>query len=117
MDIAQPDLLKRTKSFAIRIIRLYSALPKSTVAQTIGKQLLKSGTSVGANYREAYRGRSRAEFVAILGISLRELEETGYWLELLEEADILPAKRLVDLRSETKELIAIFVTIIKKSRK
>ena len=112
----QRDLIDRTKKYALRIIKLYSALPKDTVSQTLGKQLLRSGTSVGANYREGHRGRSKAEFIAKLGDSLRELEESAYWLELLEEASIFPAERLSELMDETNQLTAIFVTIIKKSR-
>jgi four helix bundle protein len=78
--------------------------------------LLRSGTSVGANYREAYRGRSKAEFIAKCGDSLRELEETAYWLELLLEAGIVSSERLAALRQECDELIAIFVTILKRSK-
>ena len=112
----QRDLIDRTKKYALRIIKLYSALPKDTISQTLGKQLLRSGTSVGANYREGHRGRSKAEFIAKLGDSLRELEESAYWLELLEEANIFPVERLAELMDETNELTAIFVTIIKKAR-
>jgi len=112
----QNDLIDRTKKYALRIIKLYSALPKDTVSQTLGKQLLRSGTSVGANYREGHRGRSKAEFIAKLGDSLRELEESAYWLELLEEANIFPSERLSELMDETNQLTAIFVTIIKKAR-
>ena len=112
----QRDLIDRTKKYALRIIKLYSALPKDTVSQTLGKQLLRSGTSVGANYREGHRGRSKAEFIAKLGDSLRELEESAYWLELLEEANIFPAERLSELMDGTNQLTAIFVTIIKKAR-
>jgi four helix bundle protein len=72
----EQDLRKRTKDFALRIVRMFSALPKTTVAQVLGRQVLRSGTSVGANYREAFRGRSRAEFISKCGDSLRELEET-----------------------------------------
>ena len=83
MKTQNNDLRKRTKDFALRIIKLYVSLPRVAVAQTLGKQLLRSGTSVGANYREACRARSNAEFVSKLGESLKELEETSYWLELL----------------------------------
>ena len=69
--------------FALRVVRMFSQLPKSTQAQVLGKQLLRSGTSIGANYREAFRGRSKAEFVAKCGDCLREVEESAYWLELL----------------------------------
>jgi four helix bundle protein len=110
------DLRLRTKAFALRIIRMYTALPKSTEAQVLGRQVLRSGTSVGANYREAYRARSRAEFVAKAGDCLKELEETAYWLELLEESGIVAEARLHELRGETDELIAIFVTILRKAR-
>ena len=77
------NLRERTKEFALRIIRLFSALPKTVEARVLGKQLLRSGTSVGANYREAYRARSKSEFIAKCGDSLRELEESAYWLELV----------------------------------
>ena len=116
MHNEENDLRNRTKVFALQIIRTFAATPKTTVAQVLGKQLLRSGTSVGANYREAYRGRSKAEFIAKCGDSLRELEETGYWLELLVEARIVPAENLSALRRECDELIAIFVTILKRSK-
>jgi len=110
------DLRQRTKDFALRVIRMFGALPKSTEAQVLGKQVLRSGTSVGANYREAFRARSKAEFVAKAGDSLREIEETAYWLELLVEAEIVSAKKLEALRKEADELTAIFVTILKRSK-
>lgn len=110
------DLRQRTKEFALRVIRLYSNLPKSTEAQVIGKQLLRSGTSVGANYREAYRARSKVEFSAKAGIALMEIEESCYWLELLVDADLIPAERLAPLQKEAGELTAIFITIVRKSK-
>ena len=112
----EKDLRQRTKKFALQIIRLFSELPKTTEAQVLGKQVLRSGTSVGANYREAYRARSRAEFIAKCGDSLRELEETTYWLELLVDGKIVPADKLSIVRQECDELIAIFVTILKSSK-
>ena len=117
MKAANDDLIERTKRFALRVIRLFASLPKTGEAQVLGKQLLRSGTSVGANYREAHRARSRAEFIAKCGDSLREIEESAYWFELLEESGIVPATKLKDLRSEAHELTAIFVTIVKKSKK
>ena len=111
------DLAVRTKSFAIQVIRLFSTLLKTTEAQIIGKQLLRSGTSVGANYREAHRGRSKAEFVSKCGDCLREIEETAYWLDLLAEANLVPHERLQAIRQECRELIAIFVTVVKRLRK
>ena len=112
----ETDLAARTKSFALEIIRLFSRLPKTAEGQIIGKQLLRSGTSVGANYREAYRGRSKAEFVSKCGNCLREIEETAYWLDPLAEANLVPRERLQPIRQECRELIAIFVTIVKRSR-
>jgi four helix bundle protein len=112
----EKDLAQRTKTFALRIIKMYSALPKETVAQVLGKQVLRSGTAVGANYREANRARSKAEFVAKMGDCLKELDETAYWLELLIEAAIVPLSRLSALTDETSQLIAIFVTIIKNAK-
>ncbi|PYJ12173.1 MAG: four helix bundle protein [Verrucomicrobia bacterium] len=110
------DLRERTKSFALRVVRMFSTLPKTSEAQVLGKQVLRSGTSIGANYREAFRGRSKAEFIAKCGDCLREIEETAYWLELLVEANIVSAGKLAPLRQEIDELTAIFVTIIKKSK-
>ena len=110
------DLKDRTKNFALRIIRMYSSLPKSTEARILGKQVLRSGTSVGANYREASQGRSKAEFIAKMGDCLKELEETTYWFELLIDGNILPENKVSDLLQESKELTAIFVTIIKKTK-
>ncbi len=114
---AENDLRDRTKRFALQIIRMFTALPKTIEAHVIGKQVLRSGTSVGANYREAYRSRSRAEFIAKTGDCLKELEETAYWLELLVEGGIVDEKQLAALQTECDELIAIFVTIIKKTKK
>lgn len=110
------DLKERTKQLALRIIRLFGSLPKSTEAQVLGKQLLRSGTSVGADYCEAHRGRSKAEFIAKCGDSLRELEASAYWLELLVDAEIVASSKLHPLRTECDELTAIFVTIIKPAR-
>jgi four helix bundle protein len=112
--MAGQDLKVRTKEYALRIIRLYVALPKREEARVIGDQVLRSGTSVGAHYREGSRARSNAEFISKMNVGLQELEETEYWLELLDEAQIVPPHLLADIRQETKELIAIFVTIIKK---
>ena len=116
MQNAEKDLAERTKNFARRIIRLYVALPKETVAQVLGKQVLRSGTSIGANYREARRGRSKPEFISKVGDRLKEADETAYWLELLAEEEIVPKQRLEPLLKETNELISILVTISKRSR-
>jgi four helix bundle protein len=117
MQNEEKDLAPRTKNFARRVIRLYVALPKpSVVAQVLGKQMLRSGTSVGANYREARRGRSKAEFISKIGDCLKEADETLYWLELLTEENVLPAKKLEPLLKEADELVAIFVSISKRAR-
>lgn len=110
------DLKARTKQYALRIIPLFRVLPKAGEAREIGQQLLCSGMSVGANFREATRARSAAEFASKANVSLIELDESRYWLELLEESGILPAKRLSLLLGETDERIAIFVTIIKNAK-
>jgi four helix bundle protein len=85
------NLIVRTREFALRIIRLYTALPQQTVAQVLGKQMLRSGTSVGAHYREAQRAKSDADFINKIEGALQELEETAYWLELLAESGVSPA--------------------------
>jgi four helix bundle protein len=115
---SRDNLRDRTKQFALKIIRFYSLLPsKINETQIIGKQLLRSGTSVGANYREAYRARSNSEFISKIGIVIQALDETDYWLELLRDAKINGSSELQLLLSETDELLAIFTSIIKKVRK
>ena len=117
MKNEEKDLLPRTKMFARRIIHLYGSLSKAdAVARVLGKQVLRSGTSVGANYREANRARSKAEFISKMGDWLKEADETLYWLELLLDEKIVPAKKLNALVSESGELVAIFITILKKAR-
>ncbi|MBU1262366.1 four helix bundle protein [bacterium] len=106
----QEELRTRTKIFALRIIKLATALPKRMEADIIGRQILKSGTSVGANYREATRARSKADFISKIGIVEQEIDETLYWLELLAESKIIDPIKIEDLIVETKELLAIFVS-------
>ena len=110
------DLGTRTKRFALRVIRLYGMLPRSAEAGVIGRQLLRSGTSVGAHYREGTRARSDAEFISKLEGGLQELEESAYWLELLVEGGILPKDRLSDLLDEAQQLTAILVTCVKNAK-
>jgi four helix bundle protein len=113
----EKDLRPRTKMFARRIIKLYAALPKTdVVAQVLGKQMLRSGTSVGANYREAYRARSKAEFISKIGDCLKEADETLYWLELILDESFVPSHRLQPLLKEADELVAIFTTVSKHSK-
>ncbi len=111
------DLRARTKDFALRIIRLYASLPKATESQILGRQVLRSGTSVGAHYREAHRAKSDADFINKIEGALQELDETAYWLELLVESGIVAAVKLKPLLDETNELIAIFVTIAKNTKR
>jgi len=97
----KPNELKlRTKAFAVRIVNLFQSLPRREDARTLGKQLLRSGTSVAANYRAACGSRSKAEFVARLGIVVEEIDETVFWLELLVESSIVPLPRLADLSAK-----------------
>jgi four helix bundle protein len=111
------DLGTRTKEFALRVIRLFGALPKSLEGQVLGKQLLRSGTSVGAHYREGNRARSTAEFISKIEGALSELDETSYWLELLAESGIMEPNRLAPLREEANELTAILVTCVKNAKR
>jgi len=109
-DRERQDLRERTSQFALRIIRLYAALPKTVIAQVIGKQLLRAGTSPGAHYREACRSRSDAEFVSKMEGALQELDESLYWLELLVESRIMAEAKLSLLQQEANDLTAIFVS-------
>jgi len=102
------QLRERTKAFALRIVKLFRSLPRATEAQVIGKQLLRSGTSVAANYRGACRARSRAEFVSKLGVVLEEVDESVLWIEMLIDAGIVKKARLDQLLSEARQLTAIF---------
>jgi four helix bundle protein len=105
------DLKDRTRDYALAIIVLFSQLPKRTETQIIGRQLLRSGTSVGAQYREAVRAKSDADFISKVEGSLQELEETEYWLELLGESGLFSKARLMAVMKETGELKGIFVAI------
>ncbi len=110
------DLVERTKFFAVSIIRLYGNLPKTNEAQMIGKQLLRSGISVGANYREASRSRTDQEFISKIHISLQELEETRYWLELLVASEITTSDIVIHIQEEARQIVAILVTMIKRKK-
>jgi len=111
------EMRDRTKSFALRIIKLVDATPHSLAGQVIGRQLLRSATSVGANYRAACRAQSRAEFAAKLSIVVEEADESLYWLELLNESGLLKARRSVDLLKEANELLAIAIASRKTSKR
>ena len=106
--MSKAELLARTKSFSLRILKLVDQLPRTTSGRTIGNQLVRSGTSIGANYRAACRSRSRAEFAAKLGVVAEEADETVYWLELVCDGNLIPANKLTELLREADELTAIF---------
>jgi four helix bundle protein len=110
------EMRQRTKRFALRIIRLCAALPNNRAGDVLGRQVLKSGTSIGANYREALRASSQRQFIAIIEIAIREAEETIYWLELLQESDLVKPHLLKDLADECDQLIAIFTATIKTAK-
>jgi four helix bundle protein len=112
----QTDLRVRTKRFALRILKLYGSLPATVEAQVLGKQVLRSGTSVGAHYREACRSRSVAEFISKIEGALQELDETTYWLELLVEGQVVTAKKLAALLKEADELTAILVSSVRTAK-
>lgn len=110
------ELKLRTKRFALRVLKLVRAMPKDVAGRALANQLVRSGTSVGANYRAACRGRSKAEFLAKLGTVLEETDETAFWLELIMEDGMLPKKRVEPLWKEADELCAIFFTAIDTGR-
>ena len=111
------ELKRRTKQFALRVMKLMGSLPQDSVARAIGNQLLRSGTSVGANYRAACRGRSKAEFIAKLGIVVEEADESAYWLELIIVGQLLTANLVEPLLQEANELTAIMVASRKSAQK
>src|SRR6266478_8778001 len=112
-----PDLKRRTKAFALRILKLVDTLPKTTAGRALASQIVRSGTSVAANYRAACRARSTADFIAKMGIVEEEADENLFWLELLEESGLVPAAKLTVIKREVDELIAITVASIKTARR
>jgi len=115
--VNREELKKRTKEFALRVIRLVDALPSTIAGRSIGNQIMRSGTSVAANYRAACRARSKAEFTAKLGTVVEEADETAFWLEIIAEAGILPKEKIDMLLQEANELSAIFVASRKTASK
>jgi four helix bundle protein len=111
------ELAQRTKQFSLRVVRLVSALPKNRVGDVLGRQVLRSATSIGANYREALRVTSRKHFLSTISIVLREADETLYWLELLAESGIVKMELLQDLIDENKQLVSIFAATVKTTRR
>ena len=111
------EFVKRTMNFGLRVIRLVNSLPKQRVAQVLGNQLLRAGTSVGANYRAAIRGKSRADFIAKMGIVEEECDEALYWMEMLIESGIVKPDLLKDLKDEGNQILAVVVASIRTARR
>ena len=111
------QLKERTKRFGLQVIRMSGRLDHSHAGRVLSDQVLRSSTSVGANYREAYRARSTAEFLAKMGDCLKEIDETDYWLEMIADSCLLPKNELAELCKEVKELEALFVSIIRSKKK
>src|SRR5256712_9943125 len=115
-SLTASDLKQRTKEFALNTVRLVERLPRGRAAEVIGRQLLRAGTSVAANYRSARRARSRREFLAKMGIVEEEADESSFWLELLEEARLVTSERVVELQREAGQLVAITIASIHTAR-
>lgn len=116
MSFKHEDLKARTKAFAIRIVKLVRMLPKTEDARIMGRQLLRAGTGVAANYRAVCRARSKAEFIAKVGVVVEEADESVFWLEMLVETDLVSAKKMEDLLKEANELLAIFAASQRTAR-
>jgi len=116
LDFAK-QMQARTKALAVRVIRMFRKLPKTDEARILGKQVLRSGTSVAANYRAACRSKSRADFISKLGMTVEEADETLLWIELLEESGIIPAKRLAAIKAETDELLRVLSTSLDTAKR
>jgi four helix bundle protein len=115
--MTEDELKRRTKEFALRIVKLVQSLPNNLVARHFGGQLLRSGTSVAANYRAACRSRSTADFIAKMGIVEEEGDESGFWIEMLVDTHNVKLERVTDLLDETNQLVAIFVSSINTARR
>ena len=114
--MSNDDLKLRTMAFALRVVNLVNSLPKSEAGRVIGRQLLRCGTSVGANYRAACRAKSRADFIAKMGIVEEECDETLYWMDLLIQSRIIKEQLLTDLKKEANEILSITIASIKTAR-
>ena len=110
------NLPDRTKAFALRVIKLSGALPNNRLGNVLGHQVLKSGTSIGANWREARRASSKRHFVSTTEICIREADETAYWLELLSESEVVKSSRVIAIRDECNQLVAILTAIAKRAK-
>lgn len=114
--MTQDELKKRTKNFALRIINFVETFPNSFLGRHVGGQLIRSGTSVAANYRAACRAKSKADFIAKMGIVEEEADESAFWIEFAVETNLVKAERTLDLRDEANQLVAIFVSSINTAR-
>jgi four helix bundle protein len=115
--MTRDEMRDRTKRLALRVIRLVAELPRNREGDIIGRQVLKSGTSIGANYREALHASSRKQFLAMVEIALREADETLYWIELIGESGILPPSRLAALQEECSQMVAILAATVQSVRR
>lgn len=115
--MTENEMKSRTKKFALRILKLVDALPNTTAGRAVANQLVRSGTSVAANYRAACRGRSRADFIAKLGIVEEEADESAFWLELIIESELMSANKIENLLAEANEIVAITVSSRKTAAK
>ena len=115
--VKQKDMKRRTQQFALRVIRLVESLPRGRTAEVIGRQMLRSGTSLGANYRAACRAKSTRDFISKMGTVEEEADEVLYWMDLLSEAGIVKSEKLTPLRKEADELLAIMVASIKTAKR
>ena len=111
------EMKSRTKPYALRVIRLVESLPKNRTAEVLGRQLLRSGTSVGANYRSACRAKSRADFISKMGTVEEEADESMYWMELLQETGLVSQEKLSNLQTETNQILAITISSIKTTKR
>ena len=116
MNSASRDIEMRTFAFAVRVVKLVSAIPRSIAGNTLGRQLVRSGTSVGANVEEAQGAQSKKDFIRRMNIARAEARETLYWLRLIKETELLPGNRLGELIQEADELVRILTTIVKHAR-
>ncbi len=116
MSMEKSDLQKRTKEFAVRVIRMVDSLPRHRTADVLDRQLIRCATSVGANYRSAKRAKSPADFIAKMSIVEEEADESCYWMELMTDISLIKKESLKDLMTESNELVAIAVSSVKTAR-
>ena len=112
MNYKKPDILDRSVAYSLRIIKLYRELEKDSVGTIIGKQLLRSGTGIGANVHEAQGGQSRADFIAKMSIAHKEAYESAYWLQIISEDQLIPEERLHELQDDTEQIVKILSSIL-----